>query len=232
MASTDVRNTILEIVNAVNRKLHVNTVVATTDTKLSTIFVQQLNEVITDISDSGDWLEFYNETVVTAVSGQSEYGLGLTSPIKSIIEIAVSSQTAPLYYQEIREINRLIRVGTTGVPRHYSLAGMDSQENPQFRISPIPGSSEDGQGMRVYYYEKPRLYTTSDDAQTPDLPANLLIQGLYMKALLYENGGEPSNEFLEEQKQYENLKQQALNRFTVDSGTDIFFTPDPSPGVR
>lgn len=232
MPSTDVRQTILQVINSVLRKLHVNTVSATTDTKLSQVLLQHLNEVIADVNDSGDWLEFYDETVVTAVSGQSEYGLGLTEPIKSIIEIAFSGQTSSLYYQDLREMTRLLRVGTTGVPRHFSLFGMDSQENPQFRISPIPGSSEDGEGMRVHYYTKPKLYDTSDDAVTPDLPANLLIQGLYAKALLYENGGEPTQEFQAEMQMYERLKQQALNRYTTDTGTDVYFVPDQYPGVR
>jgi len=194
--------------------------------------VQFLNEVIADISDFGDWQEFYNETVVTAVSGQSEYELGLTSPIKSILEIAVSGQIAPLYFTDVRDMNRLIRVNTTGVPRWFSLVGTDSQENPKFRVSPVPGSSEDGEGMRVYYYDKPRLFTTSDDAQIPDLPANLLIQGLYAKALLFENGGEPTAEFQAEMQLYERLKQQALNRYVYDTGTDMFITPDPYPGLK
>ncbi len=204
----------------------------TTDTKLATVMVQFLNEVIADISDFGDWQEFYNETVVTAVSGQSEYELGLTSPIKSILEIAVSGQIAPLYFTDVRDMNRLIRVNTVGVPRWFSLVGTDSQENPKFRVSPIPGSREDGEGMRVYYYDKPKLYSTSDDAVTPDLPANLLIQGLYAKALLFENGGEPTTEFQAEMQLYERLKQQALNRYNTDTGTDIFFTPDPFPGLK
>ncbi len=232
MASTDVRKTILQIINAINEKLHINTVSATTDTKMATVMVQFLNEIIADISDFGDWQEFYNETVVTAVSGQSEYELGLTSPIKSIIEIAVSGQIAPLYYTDIRDINRLIRVNTTGVPRWFSLVGMDSQENPKFRVSPVPGSSEDGDDMRVYYYDKPRLYTTSDDSEVPDLPANLVIQGLYAKALLFENGGEPTTEFQAEMQLYERLKQQALNRYTTDTGTDVFIVPDQHPGLK
>ncbi len=194
--------------------------------------VQFLNEVIADISDFGDWQEFYNETVVTAVSGQSEYELGLTSPIKSILEIVVSGQVQSLYYTDIRDINRLLRTTSTGVPRWFSLIGMDSQENPKFRVSPIPGSNEDGDDMRISYYEKPKLYSTSDDAVVPDLPANLLIQGLYAKALLFENGGEPTTEFQAEMQLYERLKQQALNRYTTDTMTDMYIVPDPFPGVR
>jgi len=232
LASTDVRNTILQIVNAVHRKLHINVVTATTDTKQSTVLVQFLNEVITDVNDFGDWQELYAETVVTAVSGQSEYALGLTSPIKSILEIVVSGQISSLYYTDIRDINRLLRTSAEGVPRWFSLVGVDSQENPKFRVTPIPASNEDGQGMRVSYYSKPRLYTTSDDAVTPDLPANVLIQGLYARALLFENGGEPTTEFQTEMQLYERLKQQALNRYTTDTMTDMYIVPDPFPGVR
>jgi hypothetical protein len=229
MAASDVRQTIVQIVNAVLRKLFLNTVTNTTDTKQSTLMVQFLNEVVVDINDSGDWQEFLTAVQVSAVSGQHTYELGLTSPIKSILEIAVSGQIQSLYYTDIRDINRLVRVSSEGTPRWFSLFGLDSQENPKFKVSPIPGSNEDGQRFTIHYYEKPRLYTTSDDAVSPDLPANLLIQGLYAKTLLHEAGGEPTQEYQAEFQLYERLKQQAFNRYNVDTGTDIFFVPDRYP---
>lgn len=233
MASTDVRQTILQIVNAVLRKLFLNTVSATTSTKQSTLMVQFLNEVVTDVSDSGDWQEMLSAIYVSAVSGQSEYAFGISAPMKSVLEIVLSGQVQSLYYTDIRDINRLIRTSTTGVPRWFTLFGTDGQENPRFKVSPIPSSQEDGERFQVHYYKKPRLYDTSDDAEIPDFPANLLIQGLYAAMLLHENGGEPTQEFAAEYQKYENLKQQALNRYTgPDTGTDLYFVPDRFPGPR
>ena len=96
MAASDVRLTNLQIVNAVLRKLFLNAVSATTQTKQATLMVQFLNEVIADISDSGDWQEMYAETVVSAVSGDSQYELGLNSPIKSILERCTGVSIPPL----------------------------------------------------------------------------------------------------------------------------------------
>ena len=225
MASTDTRRTQLQLVNAVLRRLHLNAVSATTDTKLATILVDKLNEVIADVADFGDWQEMYAETTVSCSANQGTYGLGLDSPIQSVLEVVVSGEIAPLLQQEVREILRLQRLNQSGLPRHFALVGTDSQENPQFRVSPIPSTAEASANFTISYYKKPAMLTTSDDATTPDFPANVLIQGLYAAAVLHENGGEPSQEFQAEQAKYERLRQQALNRYNADTGTDVFFTP-------
>jgi len=228
MAASDVRQAVLSIINAVLRKLFLNTVSATTDTKMANLMVQKLNEIIDDIGDFGDWQSLYAETsVAIPASGTSEYELGLTSPIQRILEISVSGQVSSLLYQEPRELLQMIRVGTVGVPRHFTLLGTDSQENPKFRVSPIPTSAQTTTHFKISYYSKHRMYTAgTDDAEIPDFNAVLLIQGLYAAMLLHENGGEQTNEYQTELARYERLKQQALNRYISDTGTDMFIQPN------
>jgi hypothetical protein len=150
-----------------------------------------------------------------------------------VLEISVSGQPAPLLYQDIREMRRLIRVGTQGTPRHFTLIGTDTQENPKFEVSPIPSSAGgSAENFTVLYYKKPAMFTTADAAVTPDFPANMLIQGLYAMAILHENGGERTREFDSEFARYEEIRNQALNRYTVDTGNEIYFVPDYQPGVR
>ena len=232
MAATDQRRTVLELVNEVLKKQFLNTVTALTDTKQSGVLLQLLNEVVADANDHGDWQEMFAEVVVSASPAQFNYGLGLDSPVQNILEISVSGQPAPLLYQDIREMRRLIRVGTTGTPRHFTLIGTDSQENPKFEVSPIPSTAAASAAFTVLYYKKPAMFTTSDAAVTPDFPANMLIQGLYAMAILHENGGERTREFDAEFTKYEKIRGQALNRYTVDTGNEIYFVPDSQPGVR
>ena len=77
----------------------------------------------------------------------------------------------------------------------------------------------------IAYYKKPSLYITSDVSAVPAFPARMLIQGLYAKALLEENGGEPTREFQAAELAYLRMRGEALNRFNADTGTDLRVVP-------
>ena len=61
--------------------------------------------------------------------------------------------------------------------------------------------------------------TPVDATAQPRLPANVLIAGTYAKALLEENGGEPTREFQMAYQEYTKQREEARNRFTADTGT-------------
>jgi hypothetical protein len=225
MALSDLRKTVLQIINEVEKKLSISTSSSLTATDYTQVLLQLLNEVIEDCADSGDWLELYAETTITAASSVGSYTIAPGQLVHHIHEIAYEGQIAPLNTVDLSDINRLQRLNSFGVPRQYALAGVSVSADPLFRVHPIPGTSQAGDLFTISYYYKPNLLTTSDGATVPPFPANLLIAGLLAKARLEENGGEPSREYLADLQSYEALKHQALNRYTGDTGFETRLVP-------
>lgn len=225
MAVTDLRKSVLGVINEVEKKLSITASASLTSTDFTQVLLQLLNEVIEDCADSGDWLELYAETTVTATSSVGTYAIAPGQLVHHLYEIAFEGQIAPLDKVDISDINRLNRLNSHGVPRQYALIGVNASADPQFRVYPTPGASQADKLFTVSYFYKPRLYTTADGAEVPPFPANLLIQGLLAKARLEENGGEPTREYLVDQQVYERMKLEALNRYTGDTGFETSIVP-------
>lgn len=229
MALDDLRKSVLDIVNAVQRRLGVNTTAALTTTKHATLLLDLLNQLVDEVVDAGDWHELYTEVSVKCSSSVGTYNLEPPNfgIVKNIEEIRFSTQVQPMYPVTKAEIRRLQMAGSFGVPRQYSVVGVATATgNPAIRIWPIPGSNEDGSDMVAAVFIKPPLYTTADATEEPPLPAALLIQGLYCKALLEENNGEPTKEYMVEYQTFQTKLNEALNRFSADTGgSDTWFQP-------
>lgn len=230
MALSDLKLTVLEIINEVRRKFDLNTVEVLTGDKYSRLYIQFLNEIITDCSDFGDWAELYKEVTVLVSAAQATYSLGLGYPVQSILEIAFDTDPAPLEYREISDLRILGRVrnNSNGTPRQFTIKGVDSRGNPEFTVYPTPTTAHQtsAKTFDVALYKKPELLTTNSIANRPDFPANLLIQGLYAYALLDENSGAPTMTTDAAFALYEQIKKQSHNRYTTDTGTDVWFTPN------
>ena len=228
MANTQIRQSVLAIVNEVQRRLGVNLTASVASSRHSLTLLRLLNDVIDDLADAGDWQELYQEVTVTAQSSVSRYlveasGGGL---VRSINEVAFDVDVAPLVPRSPDEMRRLLRQSSFGRPRHFAVIGVDaSSANPVMSVSPIPAANEAGDLFNITIFTKPNLLTTSDDATVPVFPANLLIQGLYAKALLDENGGEQSQEFATAFAEFQRMKREALNRFNSDTGQDLILIP-------
>ncbi|RJO72867.1 MAG: hypothetical protein C4523_02530 [Myxococcales bacterium] len=225
MALTDLRQTSIQIVNRVQRKLGVNATASLASTKHSIVLTDLLNEVVSDLSDAGEWQEMIREVNVTAATSTITYSVETSAVVHHISEIAFDTDVSPLSVVDVEEIRRLNRLSGTGRPRHFSPFGTDSVGNPQIRVHPQPGSNENGKLLKILYYQKPRLYTTSDDSISIPFPADVVFQGLYAKALLEENGGEQTRQYQTAYAEYERMKQEAINRFTTDTGTDMNIVP-------
>lgn len=227
MALTDIRQTNLQIINAIQRKLGVNPTSSLTETKHATMLLRLLNEVIDEVTDAGDWQEAYEEITVTAQTSTATYTIATSGAmVKRIYEIAFDTDNSPLGVVEIQDIRRLSRLNSYGRPRQFAVKGVDSSTgNPQVQVYPVPASAEDGLLFNVAIYRKPVLYTTSDGSTVPIYPANVIMQGLYAKALLEENGGEPNQQYAVAYQEYARMRKEALNRYSADSGTDFYFVP-------
>lgn len=218
-------NTVLQTVNEVRRLLGFKTVNKLDADRNSLMMMRLLNVVVAEISDYGDWQEMYNEVDVT-VAVTSTFSLGINHPVQRIHEISLSGQRQALYPTTIEHINQLQRGNTTGgVARFFAVKGVDNSNNPLFTIHPTPVTADVGNIFTVCYYKKEGLYDiTTADSQIP-FPANVVIQGLYAKALAEESGGALTKEGAAAYQDYRMLMDEGLKRFNSDTGTDIRIQP-------
>jgi hypothetical protein len=140
-------------------------------------------------------------------------------PVKNVYEIAFSGQRQALYPIDLTEYMRYTRGGGTGIPRHFTSKGVDSQGNPKFGVYPQPGSAESGNFFGVIYFKKPKLYTTEDADTEVLFPANVVASGLYAYVLAEEAGGLATLESIPEYRRFRDQIQEEINRFNADSGS-------------
>ncbi len=233
MAIKDVNLNALQIVNEVQLRLGINETSTLTSTKNSKMLMNLLNDVIAEVSDFGDWPQMFTEVKVTASASVGIYEITASSPVKNIFEIAWGDDTASMEVRTIEDLRRLQRLASFGTPRQFAIVGV-SGDNPLFRTYPIPNQTTiDAQASKggvfdCAIYVKPAILTSANASTTIDFPARMIIQGLYAKALLEESGSEPTPQFKTAYAEYIRMRQEALNRFTADTGTDIYITPTGS----
>jgi hypothetical protein len=225
VAITDIRQTALQIINRVLRKFGVDAVTTLTQTKQATAYLDLLNEVLTELSDFGEWLELAEEINVTAQSSVADYSVQTSALIHHISEIAFDTDPSPLTVVEIDEMRQFGRLNRFGRPRQVAIFGVDVSGNPKYRVDPVPSATQAGLLFKILLYQKPRLLTTSDASVVIPFPSDVVFQGLYAKALLEENGGEPNNQYQWAYREYERMKKEASNRWTGDTGNEVRFYP-------
>ena len=228
MAITALRQTHIQVVNEVERLLNVGVSTTLSSRAFTIVLVRLLNELHDELADYADWQEGYDEILVTASSSVEQYEVHASGGlVQHIEEISFSSSKSAMEVETRENIRRLLRGGRSfGTPRLFAVIGVNaSSGNPIFKPYPVPGVNQNNQTFRVCYYIKPPLITTSDASVQSVFPANLLIQGLYAKALLEENGGEPTNEYQTVYANYLRMRDESAKRFTADSGTDVYLVP-------
>lgn len=223
--TTGLRETVIQIINRVERKIGLNASVSADSTKKSRELLDLLNEIIDDISDSGDWQEQLREITVPTSSSVATYEIATSGLVKNIHELAFTSAVAPLVPVDINEMRLLRRTNTYGEPRQFAIVGVNSSSgNPNVRVHPCPASAQaSGNFLAVLYYQKQPAYTTANGALTVPFPSNLVAQGLYAKALLAENGGSPSGEYQAAYVEYVKMRREVNNRFNSDIEDSVYF---------
>lgn len=226
MSKQDFRKKVIEVINEVRRLHGYNTIGQIDDDKYGLVLLRLLNQVVKYISDKGDWLEQYRETTVTAVTSTFEYSLGINEPLKRIYEISFSGDARSLYPISIEKFNQYNRVGGTGRPRFFALKNIDSQGVPKFVVHRQPGTNENGNKFTVCYFVEERLYDVNSANTLIPFPADLVIQGLYAASIAEQTGSLTSKEYTIEQLKFEDMRKEALNKFTVDTGVDTQIMPE------
>lgn len=222
MATTAQRLSVLDIVNDVRELLHLDPVVALGDDRTADIILQKLNYTITNISDKGDLVELYREVQVSVASSTQTVVIDTTTEdVHHIDAIYWGNQAPELLPISKRDLKRLKVAGSQwGTPTRYAVVGVSGLA-PKIELWQAPTSAA---AVDAGIYVKPPRYTNSDGAVVPPFEAGLLIQGTYAFMLLHESGGTETPEFIVEYKIYENLRNEAANRFNSDmSGHTIQF---------
>jgi len=228
MATTDLRKTVLQTINEVQRKLGLTEATSLTVNAQTTTLLDHLNDIIADVSDFGDWHEQLVSGNVTVSASVRDYSVTSGSVVvKNIKDIYYGSASrSSMQLRTIDEMRRNQRSGAvTGSPREFSVYGVDTNGNPKVRINPLPGTTEAGNVLSILYYKKPPIYTTSDGSTEIPFPSRIIVQGLLAMAILDEEGGSPSNHFNLEYEKYLTMRKEAYNRFNADTGRYKRFNP-------
>lgn len=225
MAATDIRKSVIGIINEARQKFGLNEVNSLTSDKEATLMLTILNDVIDEVSDYGDWKEMYRETVVTASSSVFDYSVESSALVKNIHELSFDDDISPMWLTTLDDILRLDRIRSYGRPRQWEIVSVDDNANPVVRLFPIPSSVENNKLIKVKYYKKPRLYTTADVSTVPKFPSRMLVAGLVAKKSLEESGGVPTQQFVAYNTLYEKSLRDTFNRFQGNTGSDSYFRP-------
>src|SRR6266498_3232580 len=120
--------------------------------------------------------------------------------------------------QSIPYMKRWIRGSARGTPRHFAVIGVSGADPIMFVYpEPVTAPTEPFQ-FHVAMYTKHRVLATADASIIPMYNAQLVEQGLYVKLLLEESGGEPTPHVQAALVEYERMKREELNRFNYDTG--------------
>ncbi len=221
----DIRMTVLQIVNEVQRKLGLSPTQTLSANTQSKIMVDYLNDVVNDLSDFGNWIETIATARVTAVSGQRNYSINTSANIKNIGDIYFSQRSGALLHIDTGEMRLLTRSTVQGMPTQFTIFKTDSNGNPEIMVRPTPGATQDGGVFSILYFTRPPTYTTSDSSTVVPFPSRVVVLGLLAKMCLDDSGGAPEPQYQEYQNQYLVARKEALNRFKADTGWSVRFRP-------
>lgn len=211
------RDTVLGIVQEVQRRMGYTPSTTLSANRTALKYLGFLNDVVSEISDMGDWPQLYEEVTTTVAACANTVEVNASAPVKRIMEVHEGSQISPLVWQSISQIRLLERLSAQGTPRQVALVNT-SGVNPILRYSPRKTSAA---GFNIAVYTMPTVYTSGNATETPPFSRALLNQGLYAKALLDENDGVATDHYKASYMLYRNQLREEWNRHNGDTGGDI-----------
>lgn len=222
MGIGDIRYTVLQTVNEVQRKLGLSQTSLTAN-KVSTELVDHINDVCDDLSDFGNWIETIATAKVTAHTSTRDYTISTSAQIKNIGNVFLQGRAGPLRSVNIETMRILQHTTVAGTPSQYCVYGTDSNGNPLLRVRPIPDANSDGKMFSILFYTRPPLYTTADASLVIPFPGRIVVLGTLAKYTLRESGGAPTQQYTEYFNDYLQKRKEALNRFRADTGYTLSF---------
>lgn len=226
MALSNIRFTVLQVVNEVQRKLGLSPTTNLIQNKIAIELVDHINDVVDDLSDFGNWMEMLSTARVTAQVSISDYVIQASGVVKNIADIYIENQRGPLRSEDLQTMRMLTRSSTMGTPSQYCIFGVDPvNAQPVIRVFPTPNANTNGSVFSILYYKKPSQYTTADTNVVIPFPARVVVAGTLARYTLRESGGAPSEMYQVYQQDYTQGRVVALTRFNMDTGWDVSFSP-------
>lgn len=224
MGVGDVRYTVLQVVNEVQRKLGLDSTTLAGN-KLAIQMVDFINDTCNDLSDFGNWQECLVTSNVSSVAGQRDYLISTSANVKNIGDIYYSQRSGPLRNITVEDMR--LFASANGMPNQFTIFGTDvSSGNPIIRVRPTPVSGNGFGGyFSILYWIRPPLYTTSDASVIIPFPARVVVLGTLARAILNESEGAPNDRYSQTYQDYLVARKEALNRFKGDTGWTVSFTP-------
>jgi hypothetical protein len=206
--------TVLEIVNIVLKRLHINTVASLDSSDFSELILDSLNNVVSDITEAGNFVdrrktgEFTLDTAGTVLVSAS-------SPIHNIEDVYYGTlELVPKQPHEIR--NRRRQAANTTRPLEFSVVDA-SAGTIELAVWGIPTEAT---VVDVAYYIEPPQYTSESDSEVIPYDWLTVAQGTYADMVLRE-AGETSSEYQMEYAKYKQRRDKAVSKFTTDTGTEL-----------
>lgn len=226
MSSGDLRFTVLQVVNEVQRKLGLTATSTLTANKVATELVDHINDTVDDLSDFGNWMETLATAKVTAQTSVRDYVVQASGVIKNIGDVYLSTRRGPLRSVDLDTMRIMTRTTALGQPSQYCIFGVDaSSYQPIVRVRPTPDASENGSVFSILYFKKSSQYTTADLNTVIPFPARIVVNGTLARYTLRESGGAQTEMYQVYQQDYMDGRKRALNRFNGNTGWDVSFTP-------
>lgn len=222
----DTRDTVINIINEVRRKLGLPAAASIVSDDHSRVLLDYLNDVITYISDWGDWVETIREVEVTASVSVRDYVVETSAVVKNIKEICFGSEKNPMRLVNFEDMRRHVRASSTGSPLYWTIIGINpTWGNPVFRVSPQVDSNANNKTFKIVFHERPRRLTTSDGSYLIPFDARIVTQMLLALALLDESRGTQNMDFRTEMARFDDMIRECYNRYNGDSGEAVQFRP-------
>lgn len=225
MAITDIRYTVLQTVNEVQTKLGLDATATLVSNKISMELVSHINDVVSNLSDFGNWMEQLVTANVTVQSSVQDYSIQTSAVIKNIGDVYIATKRGPLNSVDLDTMRIMTRTTAYGQPSQFCVFGTDDNGNPLIRVRPTPDQSQDGALFSILYYVKPSLYTLSDANTLIPFPARVVVMGTLAAYTLRESGGSQTDMYTSYYNSYVDSRRSALNRFNSNTGWDVKYTP-------
>jgi hypothetical protein len=232
MAITDIRLSVLSTVNEVRRRRGLGVVSSLNQDSQSRESVNELNNVVSEISNYGDWNETLASANVTCQSSVADYPIVVQSSaaaavqvIKTVKDIYFGSGGAAMFFVSQADMRVYSRNTTYGEPRQWTIWGTDSNGNPVIRTNPAPDTNSAGEVLSLRIHVQPPVYTTDDDDVLIPFTSRTVVQGLLAAAILDEEGGSQTDHYTRERMLFDTYMKEDYNRFKGDAGRYRRFVP-------
>jgi hypothetical protein len=172
--------TLLEMVNKVLIRLREDTVSSVIDTPYSQLIVELINTTKREVEDAWNWAALSYTQTVTTSNGTPTYSVTGMIPRSKIIDVANDTTNTYLTYKPSAWFSKqyLTNSSTYQEPKFYTLNGLDSSENYQLDVFPIP----DGVYSILVNFWKPQPDLVNDTDEIL-VPARIIIEGAVAKAI-------------------------------------------------